>query len=90
MDKRIHDSISTVWGSSSNQSLIDDDYLMSHLVDELLLFEQELRNVHCYPAILPSCVEGLLQEAPLCRWLNLEKQCVYELSLLCMHTCTLT
>ena len=55
--------------------IIDDDYLMSHLIDEILLFDNELRNIHGYPKPYDSAIVVLLEEGPLCRWLNLEKHC---------------
>lgn len=58
-----------------NQCVLDDDYLMSHLIDELLLFEREIHVIHSYPLLYPSCIIVLQEERPLCRWLNLEKQC---------------
>lgn len=61
--------------SDEERFIIDDDYLMSHLIDEILLFDNELRNVHGYPKLFESAVVVLLEEGPLCRWLNLEKHC---------------
>ena len=55
--------------------IIDDDYLLSHLIDEILLFDNELTNIHGYPKLYDTAVGVLLEEGPLCRWLNLEKHC---------------
>lgn len=57
--------------------LLDDNYLFSHLVDELLHFEHELHTIHDYPSLYPSTLTVLLEEGPLCHWLNLERQCKY-------------
>lgn len=63
---------------SQGQCLLDDDYLTSHLIDELLLFEKELHEVHHYPLLYPSVIVVLQDEVPLCRWLNLERQFAAE------------
>ncbi len=55
--------------------LVYDELLMSHLIDELLLFERELRTVLLYPKPLPSPLTVLLREVPLHKWLELEKSC---------------
>jgi hypothetical protein len=57
-----------------NNGILDDDFLTSHLIDELLIFEKELRTIHHYPQSYPTALCVLLEEIPLCRWLNLEKQ----------------
>ena len=59
----------------NNKCTIDDDYLLSHLIDELLLFDKEIRTIHSYSPLYPACIMVLLDERILCRWLNLEKQC---------------
>lgn len=61
--------------------VLDDDYLMSHLIDEILLFDNELRHIHGYPKPYESTVVVLLEEGPLCRWLNLEKHCKESVSI---------
>ena len=58
--------------------IIDDDYLMSHLIDEILLFDNELKTIHNYPKPYDSAIVVLLEEGPLCRWLNLEKHCKWK------------
>ena len=48
---------------------------MSHLIDELLVFERELRTVLQYPHPHPSPFDVLLGEVPFHKWLTLEKAC---------------
>ena len=38
--------------------MVYDEVLMSHLIDELLLFEQELRTILHYPPSYPSPLHG--------------------------------
>ena len=65
------------------KQLCSQDSLLAHLIDELLLFEQELRGLladHCVP---PSCCASLtllhllLDTLPFHKWRNLEKACMY-------------
>ena len=58
-------------------SVVYNDLLMSHLVDELLLFEKELRMVLGYPRPHTSLLHVLLDEVPLHKWLSLEKGCTW-------------
>ena len=62
----------------SNHHTINDDYLFSHLIDELLLFDKELCNLHFYPDPYPKCITVVQEESVLCRWRNLEKQCKFS------------
>lgn len=56
--------------------MVYDELLMSHLIDELLLFERELRTVLHYP---PSCRSPfhsvMLEDVAFHKWLTLEKTC---------------
>ena len=61
-----------------SKCIIDDNYLMSHLIDEILVFDREVRAIHGYPSQYPGAINVLLEEGPLCRWINLEKQCRYN------------
>lgn len=56
------------------QDIVQDDVLMSHLIDELLLFTRELTLLG-YPPSLPSLLSILLDDVPFRKWLSLEKQC---------------
>ena len=57
--------------------VVYNDLLMSHLIDELLLFERELRTILSYPLPFPSCLHVLTEEVPFHKWLTLEKGCTY-------------
>lgn len=59
----------------TNHPTINDDYLFSHLIDELLLFDKELCILHSYPDLYPRCIAVVQDECVLCRWRNVEKQC---------------
>lgn len=56
--------------------MVYNELLMSHLIDELLLFERELRTVLHYP---PSCHSPfhsvMLEDVAFHKWLTLEKTC---------------
>ncbi len=56
--------------------VVYDDALMSHLIDELLMFEQELRTVLQYSLPSPTPFDVLLGEVPFHKWLSLEKACM--------------
>ena len=55
--------------------VVKDELLFSHLIDEALLFEKELRSVYEYPVSLPGCIHVLLTEPYLNEWLELERKC---------------
>jgi len=55
--------------------MVYDEVLMSHLIDELLLFEQELRTILHYPPSYPSPLHVMLEDVPFHKWLTLEKTC---------------
>lgn len=52
-----------------------DDHLYSHLIDEILSFEQELRDSLGYPNSLPSAVTVLTQAQYLTKWIVIEERC---------------
>lgn len=54
--------------------LLYEDSLFCHLVEEVLLFEKELRSSHSYPAALPGLLHLLLEEPLLQKWLTVEKK----------------
>uniref|UniRef100_A0A8D2HQL1 RAD50-interacting protein 1 n=1 Tax=Urocitellus parryii TaxID=9999 RepID=A0A8D2HQL1_UROPR len=54
--------------------LLYDDNLFCHLVDEVLLFERELHNVHCYPSTFANCMHILSEETCFQRWLTVERK----------------
>ncbi|KAI6052819.1 RAD50-interacting protein 1 isoform X6 [Marmota monax] len=54
--------------------LLYDDNLFCHLVDEVLLFERELHNVHYYPSTFANCMHILSEETCFQRWLTVERK----------------
>ncbi|XP_004448858.1 RAD50-interacting protein 1 isoform X1 [Dasypus novemcinctus] len=55
-------------------SLLYDDNLFCHLVDEVLLFERELHSVHGYPGTFANCMHILSEETYFQRWLTVERK----------------
>lgn len=53
--------------------LLNDDRLLSHTIDEILLFSQELRN-QGYPLSYPNIMQFLTEEPCFSRWRSLEHQ----------------
>ena len=55
--------------------LLFDEQLLSHTIDELLLFDKELRSNYGYAASQPGCLHVLT--APECfdKWIIIEKKC---------------
>ncbi|XP_008314210.1 RAD50-interacting protein 1 [Cynoglossus semilaevis] len=58
--------------------LLYDDALFSHLVEEVLQFEKELRSSHSYPAGLPGLLHLLLEDSVLQKWLTVERKMAVE------------
>lgn len=55
-----------------------DEHLFSHLIDETLSFEQELRDNLGYPSSLPSAITVLTQAQYLTKWIAIEERCEYR------------
>lgn len=64
--------------ASDAARLLYEDTLFCHLVEEVLLFEKELRSNHSYPAVLPGLIHLLLEESVLQKWLTVEKKIAVE------------
>ncbi|XP_060922720.1 RAD50-interacting protein 1 [Limanda limanda] len=64
--------------ASDASRLLYDDVLLSHLVEEVLQFEKELRSNHSYPAELPGLLHLLLDDAVLQKWLTVERKMAVE------------
>nr|KAG5713929.1 hypothetical protein BaRGS_024556 [Batillaria attramentaria] len=58
--------------------LLYDDVIFSHTVDEVLLFDRELRSTHGYPPTLPGCLDLLTTPEALSKWLAVEKKFAVE------------
>ncbi|KAH9508475.1 RAD50-interacting protein 1 [Bulinus truncatus] len=54
--------------------LVYDEANFSHLIDEVLLFDSEIRNTYSYPPILPGCLDVLCLPEALTKWLLVEKK----------------
>lgn len=55
--------------------LLYDDVMFSHFVDEVLLFDRELRLSYNYPVKLPGCLHVLITEEAFNKWLMVERKC---------------
>ncbi|GAB1607404.1 RAD50-interacting protein 1-like [Argonauta hians] len=58
--------------------LMYDEHLFTHLIDEALLFDGELRNNYSYPHNQPSAMHVLSQEEVFEKWLVVEKRYAME------------
>eukprot|EP00057_Strongylocentrotus_purpuratus_P031235 XP_783989.3 PREDICTED: RAD50-interacting protein 1 isoform X2 [Strongylocentrotus purpuratus] len=54
--------------------LLFDDQLLCHTIDELLLFDKELRNSFHYPNNQPGCLHILTEQACFDKWIAIERQ----------------
>uniref|UniRef100_A0A0B6ZWY6 RAD50-interacting protein 1 n=1 Tax=Arion vulgaris TaxID=1028688 RepID=A0A0B6ZWY6_9EUPU len=54
--------------------LVFDEANFSHLIDEVLLFDSEIRNTYSYPPILPGCLDVLSLPEALTKWLVMEQK----------------
>lgn len=64
--------------ASDAARLLYEDTLFCHLVEEVLLFEKELRSSHSYPPPLPGLIHLLLEESVLQKWLTVEKKSQFK------------
>lgn len=55
-----------------------EDDLFSHLIDETLSFEQELRDILGYPSSYCNTITVLTEAKYLTRWIRIEKQCIFN------------
>lgn len=55
--------------------IVEDDRLFSHLIDETLAFEQEIRDTLGYPSSYCSAITVLTQAMYLTKWIAIEEQC---------------
>ncbi|XP_065066357.1 RAD50-interacting protein 1-like [Rhopilema esculentum] len=58
--------------------VITNESLFSHLIDETILFDNELRSLFDYPSQLPGCTSVLLQKPYLDHWIDLETKCAID------------
>lgn len=57
----------------SKESFLNDDKLLSHLIDETVLFEKELSEVYLYPESSPHVISELCRLDILERWIRMEQ-----------------
>lgn len=55
-----------------------DDQLFAHLIDEILSFEQDLKNMLAYPTNLSSAINVLTQATYFNKWLSIEEKFTSE------------
>lgn len=55
--------------------IVENDCLFSHLIDETLAFEQEVRDTLGYPSSYCSAITVITQAKYLTKWLAIEEQC---------------
>lgn len=55
--------------------IAENDGLFSHLIDETLAFEQEIRDTLGYPSSYFSAITVITQARYLTKWLAIEEQC---------------
>ncbi|XP_059615224.1 RINT1-like protein [Phlebotomus argentipes] len=53
--------------------IAQDEHLFAHLLDEVLSFEQDLKDSLNYPNTFPSAISVLTQAQYLVKWLNIER-----------------
>lgn len=63
--------------------LLHDDHQFSHLVDEALMFDREVRASYGYPASLPGCLHLLAEPEYFSKWLAIERKCEHGFSMFC-------
>ncbi|XP_078690910.1 RAD50-interacting protein 1-like isoform X1 [Branchiostoma floridae x Branchiostoma belcheri] len=59
-------------------SLLYDEHLFSHTVDEVLLFDRELRGSYSYPASQPGVLHVLTVQDTFHRWITVERKFAVE------------
>ena len=59
-------------------NMLYDEHMFSHMIDEVLSFDKELKNTYGYPENQPGCLHVLTQENCFDKWLRVEKKCKYN------------
>ena len=63
------------------QDMVQDDLLMGHLIDELLLLSRDLTLLG-YPPSSPSPLSLFLEHTSFQKWRALERQCKFPICLM--------
>lgn len=58
-------------------AMLNDDHLLTHAIEEVLLFDRELRNIG-YPPFFPCILNVLTADSCFIRWIALEKKYAEE------------
>ena len=56
-------------------NMLYDEHIFSHMIDEVLSFDKELKNSYGYPDNQPGCLHVLTQDNCFDKWLRVEKKC---------------
>lgn len=56
------------------QDIMNDEHIFSHLIDEAILFDRELHDIHGYPHVLPSCLDVLTAGEAFNGWILIEEK----------------
>lgn len=59
-------------------NMLYDEHIFSHMIDEVLSFDKELKNTYGYPENHPGCLHVLTQESFFAKWLRVEKKCEFK------------
>ena len=57
--------------------LLYDEHMFSHMIDEALLFDKELRSSYQYPESEIGCLHILTRPEAFEKWISIEKKCKY-------------
>ena len=70
------------------EEISKNDHLFSHLIDETLAFEQEMRDTLGYPSGYPSAITVLTQAKYLVKWISIEERCKSSLKIFQGFSCS--
>lgn len=56
-------------------TIMNDEHIFSHLIDEAILFDRELQGTHGYPHVLPCCLDVLTAGEAFNGWILIEEKC---------------
>jgi hypothetical protein len=56
-------------------TIMEDEHLFCHLVDEAIFFDHELHQIYDYPSGLNSSMDTLTVPKVFNRWIEIEKKC---------------
>lgn len=68
--------------SADLPTIMEDEHLFCHLVDEAIFFDHELHQIYHYPTGLNSSMDILTVPRVFDRWIEIEKKCKAPLCIL--------